>query len=57
MNVASKISDYFLPVREKRLVLENNKNHVLEILIEGEKKARIIAENTMKEVRESMKLG
>jgi len=57
MNVASKISDYFLPVREKRLILENKKNHVLEILIEGEKKARVIAENTMKEVRESMKLG
>jgi len=57
MNVASKISNFFLPISEKRHKLESNKNHVLEILVESEKKARIIAENTMTEVRESMKLG
>lgn len=57
MKVSKSISDYFLPLREKRIVLEKNKNSVLEVLIEGERKARLIAENTMQEVRSSMKLG
>ncbi|MFA7360906.1 MAG: tryptophan--tRNA ligase [Candidatus Kapaibacterium sp.] len=57
MKVSKAISDYFLPLREKRAVLEQNKNSVLEVLTEGESKARLIAENTMQEVRSSMKLG
>lgn len=57
MKVSKAISDYFIPLREKRAVLEQNKNSVLEVLTEGESKARLIAENTMKEVRSSMKLG
>lgn len=57
MKVSNVISDYFLPIREKRAKLEQNKNSVLEVLIDGESKARIIAEQTMQEVRSSMKLG
>lgn len=57
MRVSQKISDYFFPLREKRVELEQNKNGVLEVLIEGECKARLIAEKTMQEVRSSMKLG
>lgn len=57
MNVSKAISDYFLPIREKRTILEQNKNSVLEVLTDGEGKARIIAEQTMQEVRSSMKLG
>jgi len=57
MNVASKISNFFSPIREKRKELEQNKNMILEVLIDGENQARIKAEETMKEVRESMRLG
>jgi tryptophanyl-tRNA synthetase len=57
MKVSSSISEFLKPVREKRAVLEQNKNGVLEVLIEGEKKARNVAMNTMKEVRSSMKIG
>ena len=57
MKVSSSISGFLRPVREKRAVLEKNKNGVLEVLIEGEKRARIVAECTMEEVRSSMKIG
>ena len=57
MKVSNSISEFLKPVREKRAVLEQNKNGVLEVLIEGEKKARGVAEKTMEEVRTSMKIG
>ncbi len=57
MKVSDSIGEFFKPMREKRVLLEQNKNHVLEVLIEGEKKARSIAESTMEEVRASMKIG
>lgn len=57
MKVADKIHKYFTPVREKRIILEKEKDKVLEILKEGENKAKTVAENTMSEVREAMKLG
>jgi tryptophanyl-tRNA synthetase len=57
MKVSNSISEFLRPVREKRVKLEQNKSGVLEVLIEGERKARIIAESTMKEVRSSMKIG
>jgi tryptophanyl-tRNA synthetase len=57
MNISKKISDYFAPIREKREILENNKNNILDILIDGENRARTIARQTMSEVREAMKIG
>jgi tryptophanyl-tRNA synthetase len=57
LKISQRIDDYFSPVREKRAKLEQNKNHVLEVLIQGENKARETAKNTMNEVRESMKIG
>jgi tryptophanyl-tRNA synthetase len=57
LKISSKISGYFAPVREKRAELEQNKKHVLEILIKCENTARELAVNTMNEVRESMKIG
>lgn len=57
MKVSDSISDFLQPIREKRFILEENKSGVLEVLTEGEKKARSIAENTMDEVRTSMKIG
>lgn len=57
MKVSNSISKFLSPVREKRKVLEQNKNGVLEVLNDGEKKARSVAEQTMEEVRSSMKIG
>jgi tryptophanyl-tRNA synthetase len=57
MKISSKISDFFAPMREKRNELEKNKNAVLEVLIDGEKRAHEVAKQTMTEVREAMKIG
>lgn len=57
MNCASKISTFFEPVREKRIYYENKMNEVLDILREGENRARAFAEKTMNEVHNKMKLG
>ncbi len=51
--LAENLDKNFLnPIREKREELLKNKNRVEEILLEGEKKARKIAQQTMKEIRE-----
>jgi tryptophanyl-tRNA synthetase len=52
-----KISEYFEPLRERRTYLENNIEEVLNVLFEGEKVAKEIAEKTMDEVHKKMKLG
>ncbi|MBN1634669.1 MAG: tryptophan--tRNA ligase [Ignavibacteria bacterium] len=57
MNISQKIINFFAPVLEKRKKLEKEKDQILEILIDGEKKARKTAESTMQEVRSAMKLG
>lgn len=57
LNCSEKISSFFLPIREKRNYYENNIKEVIDILEDGEKKAKIVAETTMNEVREKMKLG
>jgi tryptophanyl-tRNA synthetase len=57
MNCASKISVMLEPIIEKRKYYESKKNEVLEILNDGENRAGIAAEETMKEVRDKMKMG
>ncbi len=57
MNCASKISVMIEPIIEKRKYYENRKNEVLEILNDGEIRAGKVAQETMKEVREKMKIG
>jgi tryptophanyl-tRNA synthetase len=57
MNIANKINEYFTPVHNKRSELENNLDYIKDVLREGEKKAAEVAEKTMSEVREAMKLG
>ncbi len=54
---AAKINLFLQPIIEKRKFYENNINQVKEILIEGEKKAKVTAEITMEEVHSKMKLG
>jgi tryptophanyl-tRNA synthetase len=57
MRCAAKISFFLEPIIEKRKQYENNLDNVKEILINGEKRAKIIAEKTMIEVREKMAMG
>jgi tryptophanyl-tRNA synthetase len=54
---ATKINNWLSPIIEKRKYYENNIHLVKEILNDGENKGRIIAQQTMEEVREKMKLG
>jgi len=51
------IDNHIGPVREKRLYFENRKEEILDIIKDGENRARAIAQKTMGEVREVMKLG
>ena len=53
----NKISDFFLPVREKRAYYESHSQEVLDILSEGETLAKSVAERTMDEVHQKMNLG
>lgn len=57
MNCASKISEFFEPVREKRKYYESHSDEVQDILEDGESRGREIARQTMLEVHEKMKLG
>jgi tryptophanyl-tRNA synthetase len=57
LKCSTKISEYFEPLRERRTYLENNIEEVLNVLFEGEKVAKEIAEKTMDEVHKKMKLG
>ncbi|MFO7841785.1 MAG: tryptophan--tRNA ligase [Fidelibacterota bacterium] len=54
-NCAAKIADYFLPHREKRSALSDDM--VMDVLHEGEKRARKEAAETMELVHDAMKLG
>jgi len=54
-NCATKLNGYLASMRERRLRYSDNE--VLEILLDGEKRARAVAEATMGEVREAMKIG
>ncbi len=57
MNCASKISAFLEPVREKRNYYEKNIDLVKDILMDGERRAGITSEETMKQVRKNMKMG
>ncbi len=51
------INEHISPYTEKRNYYANNKNEVLDIIRDGEKRAQKEAVSTMNEVREAMKLG
>lgn len=54
---AVKINEFLAPILEKRKELEQKPEFILQVLQDGEKKARKIASETMSAVRENMKLG
>ncbi len=56
-NLAQILSEKLAPIRERRRELEAHPERVREALRYGEERARSIAQATMKEVREAMKLS
>lgn len=57
LNAANHIIEYLSPIREKRTYFESHPEVVKDILHDGEKRAKIVAEKTMGEVRTVMNLG
>jgi tryptophanyl-tRNA synthetase len=57
MNCSSKINEVLMPIYEKRKFYENNLNMVVDILLTGEAAARKVAETTLNEVHQKMKIG
>lgn len=57
MNCAEKISSFLEPIREKRKYYLKNLDIVKDILTDGEKRGREVAQKTMADVREKMMMG
>ena len=57
MKCSSKINEFLEPILVKRKEYEKNIDSVKDILAEGEKQARTVAQTTMQQVRSAMKLG
>jgi tryptophanyl-tRNA synthetase len=57
MKCASRISNFLEPIIEKRKYYESKMDSVLEILHDGELRGRKVAEATMAEVHNHMKIG
>lgn len=56
-NCAEKMNSVLAPIREKRAYYDSRENEVLDILLDGETRARKVADDTMQEVRKAMKIG
>ena len=54
--LAKNIIDYLAPIREKRKYYEEHPELIDKILKEGTEKARMVAKETMKDVKKAMKL-
>ena len=54
--LAKNIIEYLRPIREKRAYYESHPEEVDKILEEGTKKAQKVAKETMKKVKQAMKL-
>jgi tryptophanyl-tRNA synthetase len=52
--MADHLIEWIAPVRERRVEYEKHPGRVLEILDEGSKKARVVAQGTMERVREAV---
>jgi tryptophanyl-tRNA synthetase len=57
LRCSSRINDFLAPIIEKRKTFENNIDRVKDILLEGEQKAKAVAQQTMEEVHQKMNLG
>ena len=54
--LAERVIEYFKPFREQRAKLATNPASVLEILAEGSRKAKAVASETLREVKEKVGL-
>ena len=52
--MADHMIQWITPIRERRVQYENNPGRALEILDEGSKKARVVAQGTMERVRDAV---
>ncbi|MBU0561024.1 MAG: tryptophan--tRNA ligase [Bacteroidetes bacterium] len=57
LKCAENINTFLVPIIEKRRSLEANLDFVKDVLSDGERKAKLVAESTMNEVHKAMKLG
>lgn len=57
LRCAEKINQFLAPILERRKKLEMNLDHVKDVLANGEKRAKVVAEKTMQEVRNKMLIG
>lgn len=57
LNCASNISSFLAPIIERRKYYEKNMGEVLDILADGEKRGKKVAEETMSDVHSKMKFG
>jgi tryptophanyl-tRNA synthetase len=51
------LENFLKPIRERRAQFAANRKHVREIIVEGTRKGRAVAQATMEEVRDAMKLS
>lgn len=54
--VTESVNEYLAPIRQRRRDLENDLDYIKDILHEGNKKANLIADATLNEVREAMNM-
>ena len=54
--LAAALNEYLEPIRDRREAIQRNPGLVEEVLDEGAKKARVIAEATLEDVRQAMKI-
>ena len=54
--LAEKINEALRPFRERRAALAGNPGHIDEVLVDGAERARVIARETVREVRHNMGL-
>lgn len=55
--ITQSINDLLEPMRERRTVYQNDPKKVDEILMSGTEKARLVAKETMQEIREAMSMN
>lgn len=56
-NISQSINDLLEPMRERRSLYKNDPKRVDEILMSGTEKGRLVAKETMREIREAMSMN
>ena len=55
--LAEVLNNFLDPIRKRRLEYQKDTNYIKKILLDGTEKARVIASQTLKEVRRVMKIN